>query len=216
MIDLKESILKSLDGTNPELFPYISHLLKDLWSIGSSSDIVIKFIKDHNLNTSLTPLKILDLGCGKGAVSIPAALEFNAFVTGIDAMPDFIDEAKAKAKEMNVENLCSFKVGDIRTVLPSYNGYNLIILGSIGPILGNVGDTLSKLESCLDENGYVILDDGYIPRESNFENADYLKEDKFFKQIECSNFKIVDQYVHSKGDTEEINDEIFKLIEYRA
>lgn len=216
MIDVKDSILKSLDGQSPEIFEYLPYLLKDLWEIGSSADVITRMIRNNDLQSILKPMEVLDIGCGKGAVAISIAKEFNANVTGIDAMPAFIDEASSKAVEMKVDNLCSFVVGDIRTVLPQYNNFNLAVVGSIGPILGYIEETLSKLSNSITDSGYIILDDAYLPDRCTDTDMPYLSKDEFFKQIEKSSFKIIDKYIHSSDDARTTDDEIYMHIENRA
>jgi 2-polyprenyl-3-methyl-5-hydroxy-6-metoxy-1,4-benzoquinol methylase len=68
------------------MLPYIPYLLQDLWALGSSVEIILKVIKELELPKSA---KVLDLGCGKGAVSIQIASRFGFHVTGIDAMEHF-------------------------------------------------------------------------------------------------------------------------------
>ncbi|MEW6623897.1 MAG: hypothetical protein AB1420_12355 [Bacillota bacterium] len=74
MESIQEEIVKSLDGESVDLFPYLPYLLQDLWDIGTSPKTVLKLIKSYNIIK--TPgSKVLDLGCGKGAVSINIAKE---------------------------------------------------------------------------------------------------------------------------------------------
>lgn len=49
---------------------------------------------------------MLDLGCGKGAVSIKVALELRCRCLGIDALSEFIDEARRRAQEYHVTSMC--------------------------------------------------------------------------------------------------------------
>ncbi|MEW5920035.1 MAG: class I SAM-dependent methyltransferase [Bacillota bacterium] len=48
--------------------------------------------------------KVLDLACGKGAVSVKLAQAFGCRVHGIDAVKAFIEEANRWAKKYNVES----------------------------------------------------------------------------------------------------------------
>jgi cyclopropane fatty-acyl-phospholipid synthase-like methyltransferase len=216
MIDVNDSIIKSLDGQSREIFGYLPYLLKDLWEIGSSAKIIVDIIRKNNLDSFFPKMKVLDIGCGKGAVSLAVAKKFNAGITGLDAMPAFINEALNKADEMNLGNLCKFIVCDIRTVIKQYNGLDIAIAGSIGPILGNVKETLENLRYCINDNGYVILDDGYLSAKSRDEDSPYLCEDEYFRQIEESRFEIADKYIHPADESRNTDNEIYNQIEKRA
>lgn len=55
-------------------------------------------------------MKILDMGCGKGFVTISLAREFKCPCHGIDAMPVFIYEAEQKAIEYSVSDFSLLKL----------------------------------------------------------------------------------------------------------
>jgi len=92
----------------------------------------------------------------------------------------------------------------------------VIILGAIGPVLGTIAKTLSKVKQCLKESGYILLDDGFIPQMSTFKHHKCLPETQFFEQIESSGFKIVDQYIIGSSEAEESNTIIYDAIKNRA
>ena len=73
MDTVKKSIVKSLDGLEFGLFPYLSYLLQDLWEFGASPQIIIELFKKNNIIKNAS--KVLDLGCGKGAVLIKLVKE---------------------------------------------------------------------------------------------------------------------------------------------
>jgi len=108
MKTLEESVVTAMDGSESELFPFLPYILQDLWEIGASPKVIIELIRKHTNNYS--NLKILDLGCGKGAVLIKLAKEFNCTCSGIDAIKEFISDANKKAKEFGVDHLCRFEV----------------------------------------------------------------------------------------------------------
>ncbi len=112
-ISLEECVVAAMDGTDKELFPFLPYILQDTWEIGADPETIIKLIHKHLNNFS--NLNVLDLGCGKGAVSIQLANKLKCRCHGIDAIPEFIDEARKKAIEYHVNHLCKFEVGDIRS-----------------------------------------------------------------------------------------------------
>jgi 2-polyprenyl-3-methyl-5-hydroxy-6-metoxy-1,4-benzoquinol methylase len=212
----KQSILYSLDGKNPEIFSFLPYLLQDFWELGGSSSSIIDLIIRNSIHTQFMQLKVLDLGCGKGGVSIPIAKEFNAEVVAIDALPEFIAEAKRKAIEFQVEKSISFKISDIRKLISSLSDYHLILLCSVGPILGDIGETLEKVSRCLTPNGYVIIEDGFIPDEIDFSHPAYIKERDYYEKIHSSNFVIVDTVEFPPSKMKGESDWMYSLIENRA
>ncbi|MCK5453172.1 MAG: class I SAM-dependent methyltransferase, partial [Calditrichia bacterium] len=87
---LEKSLSESLE-TNPNFLPYLPELLQDLWELGSSPDKIIELIRPLELNAGDT--RILDLGCGKGAVSILLVKTFGFQAIGVDGCQPFLDEA---------------------------------------------------------------------------------------------------------------------------
>ena len=73
--NLEKSVTRSLDGDNEDLFPYFAYLLQDLWEIGASPAIIKKLLRKNTDDKE--KMQILDLGCGKGAVSIQLAKQFD-------------------------------------------------------------------------------------------------------------------------------------------
>ncbi len=214
--ELQKSALKSFDGTSKELLKFIPYLLQDLWELGSSSKNTIEMIYDNEVHKQFDKLKILDLGCGKGGISIPIAKEFNAEVLGIDAMPDFIVDANRIAKEWGIEIFCKFINADIRKEVTALKGFNFILHSSIGQILGNYLETLSILGKCLVPRGFLFLDDAYLLDDCKSENNVYLKKNDFFDQISKSNFKIIDIRIGSKDDIQKMNEFFFSKIKQRT
>ncbi|MFP4556915.1 MAG: class I SAM-dependent methyltransferase [Bacteroidales bacterium] len=213
-MDTKSSIVESLGGNTEEILPYLPYLLKDLIEIGTDpnevSQLIQKFFKKPEL------LKILDMGCGKGAVSVRLAKEFGCKVVGIDALPDFIETAKKFALEMSVDHLCSFELGDMRELYSNYKNFNLVVLGAIGPIFGDIGKSLEKVAQCIKTNGHVLLDDAYIADGSNLKDSNYINQSCFYKKINKAGFTIASEVIMSLDNMKKVNEIIFKSIEKRA
>ena len=214
--DLKDSITFSLDGSNPELYPHFAYLLQDLWELGSSGRVLIDLLQRNNVKDNLNEFSILDLGCGKGAVSIPVIREFGGKLLGIDAMPEFIETARHLSDQFGISGSCTFKTADIREEIRKLSGFNLILLSSIGPVLGNAGETLKKISGCLSSQGYVFLDDGYIPEGSDVILENVQSEKEFTEQIGKSGFETIDKYVYTQTEMSSSNEKIYTAISRRA
>lgn len=201
MKSLEDSVVRALDGTDPEIFPYIPYILQDLWEIGSSPETIIELIKKHKKITN--SLHVLDLGCGKGAVSVKIAKELQCRCYGIDAVSEFIEYADLKAIEFGVESLCRFEVGDIRTKINELNSFDVIVLGSIGPVLGNYYQTLLSVSKCLNIGGIIIIDEGYIDNDSSFSHPLILKKDEILKQISEAGMQLTDEVIFNRNENQD-------------
>jgi len=197
MKDVILSVVDSLDGKNPELYPYLSYILQDFTEIGADPEVMVQLIKKH---IPAGFLQIADLGCGKGAISVAMAKEFNCNVTGIDAMPDFIESAKEFAKKEEVSEKCKFFTGDIRTEILSLKGFDLVVLGAIGNVLGNVGETLTKVQKILNPDGYVLLDDAWSKQADNRADIIFPTETAYYSMIADAGFKVVEMDVADMAD----------------
>lgn len=193
MKDLITSIIESLDGdANLELYPFLPYLLQDLTEIGTDPLLVEKLIRT---NIGSEPLKVLDLGCGKGAVSVHLAKVLGYHATGIDGMQEFIDSANRLATINKVAHFCSFSQGDIRNEIAKFSGFDMVILGAIGPVFGFIGRTLATISSALNPGGYVIIDDAF-KEDGTLPDYDRVStRTAFYQEITDNGFRVVDEII---------------------
>ena len=202
MTTVEEKLAKSLTAESTALIPYLPYLLQDLWELGSSPKDMATLIYNH-VNVSIDT-KVLDLACGKGAVGISLAKKFGCRVKGIDLMPDFIEEARKKAIEHQVENLCDFSIGDINHSVEIERDYDIVVLGAVGQVLGSQEETLKKLSQTIKKNGYLLLDDGYAKSES--EKA-YLTKIQWPEIIAESGFQLIADLPIEQSDLSDVIEE---------
>jgi len=84
MKTLEESIVAGMDCQNTAIVPFLPYILQDFWTLGTPPEIVINFIKKHCKN--YPNLNVLDLGCGKGAVSVKLAAALKCNCHGIEGI----------------------------------------------------------------------------------------------------------------------------------
>jgi cyclopropane fatty-acyl-phospholipid synthase-like methyltransferase len=214
MKSLEDCVVTAMDGSDRGLFPYFPYILQDLWEIGADPDVIISLITKHA--KAFPNLHVLDLGCGKGAVSIRIAQKLNCRCYGIDAIPEFIDEAYKKAVEYRVDHLCKFEINDIRERIKTLPCFDIIILGSIGPVFGDYQATLTALSNCLAMNGLFIIDDGYIENNSDFTHTLIQKQETVHRQIRASGMQLVDEWVMDKNEIKDSDDYIFNHLNKRC
>jgi len=44
---IEESVVAAMDGSNPELFPFIPYIMQDLWEIGTDPTTVVQLIRSQ-------------------------------------------------------------------------------------------------------------------------------------------------------------------------
>lgn len=214
MRSLEESVVTALDGDDKELFPFLPYILQDIWELGTLPEVIIRLLSGR---TGLGDgFSVLDLGCGKGAVSVQVAARFGCRCHGIDAMPEFVAEARQKATEFGVDHLCTFETGDIRLRMKNLSPADVIILGAIGPVLGNYAETLAILKGCLTESGIILIDDGYIGDHSDFIHPLIQKRGEIMHQITSSGFRLLEEEIIGENDMKTMNAGIFAKLERRC
>ncbi len=211
MSNVEEKLAKSLTAESTELIPYLPYLLQDLWELGSSprdiSDMILKHIQVSE------KMMVLDLACGKGAVSVHLAKVLGCKVKGVDIIPEFIDFADKKAKEYGVENFCEYKVGDINQAVKVEKDYDIVILGAVGDVLGNPEETIRKLKSTVKNGGHIFIDDVY--GNDDFDER-YTTKEKWLMFFQNAGVKLLDERFNEEDELKSINDEQQSFIVKRA
>ncbi len=127
--ETEEKLVRSLSWETTELLPFLPYLLQDFWELGSDPDIMADLIQKHVCISDQT--SVLDLACGKGAVAVKVAQKLQVHVKGIDLIPEFIEYAVQKAKELNVNNLCEFLLDDINEAVKTEKDYDCVVFGAV-------------------------------------------------------------------------------------
>jgi len=197
MKTLEESIATAMDYDHQDtaIVPYLPYILQDFWELGTPPEIVISFIRKHCVveTRRATSLQVLDLGCGKGAVSIKLAEALKCNCYGIDGIPEFIEASKAKAMEYGVDTLCRFEVGDIRKKIKELDKFDVIILAAIGPVFGDYYTTLTTMSKHLTTNGIIIINDAYTEDTSNYQHPDILPRKELLRQVGLAGMEVIDE-----------------------
>lgn len=207
-------MVASLDGSDALLFRHIPYLLQDVDFLGTDPDDVIPLLEEQPGQSNET-CSAIDLGCGKGAVSVAMAERRGITVLGIDGVPEFIDTARKKALERGVASLCTFRAGDIRDEMMTLRDFNIAVLGSVGPVLGDLESTIRGAARCCASPGRIILDDAYLP-DGVAPAGPYLERREFFRQIEAAGAQVLKEKIIDPRILAERNDTIFQLIRRRA
>ncbi len=195
---LEQCVAQAMDSHDESILPYLPYILQDFWEIGTQPDVIIKTIQNHF--PGRTGMRVLDLGCGKGAVSIQLAHSLHCHCTGYDAIGPFVNEARMKAKEWGVDPLCAFHEADVRMVAATETGYDVVVLGSVGPVFGDYFETLSTLSGCLREGGVIMIDDATIDDTSSYIHPCIQKRSAVIEQIQRTGMTLIEESIHESSD----------------
>jgi cyclopropane fatty-acyl-phospholipid synthase-like methyltransferase len=169
--------------------------------LGSNPRDMLRLIKKHMMISEDTTF--LELACGKGACAINIAKEFGIRVYGFDLLPDFIAVAKQKAEEWGVDSLCRFAVGDGNDIVNTEKGYDCVIFGAAGDVLGNPQETLSKLSQTIKPGGYIIMDATYLPDDGRVEDLEweyeYLKREDWLRLFQENGLQLAEELPDEEG-----------------
>jgi SAM-dependent methyltransferase len=186
--ETEEKLVRSLSWETTELLPFLPYLLQDFWELGSDPDVMVKLINKYVIISDMT--RVLDLACGKGAVSVKVAHKLRVKVRGIDLIPEFIEYAAQKAKEFEVDDLCEFLLGDINEAVKTERDYDCVIFGAAGvDVLGGAEEALNNLKATVKPGGYILIEEGYIPDDGKRENIRYNADAYFPEQYWKDLFK---------------------------
>ncbi|HZH73541.1 MAG TPA: class I SAM-dependent methyltransferase [Mariniphaga sp.] len=215
MKPLEFCVVDSMDGTDPELYPYLPYILQDIWELGSDPAAISNLITEH-FGTEAKNKKVLDIGCGKGTVCVRIALDHGCFCTGIDAISEFIMDACNLAKRLGVEHRCNFEVGDIRQLTNELRNFDIVIFGSTGSIFDDYFQALIKISCCLTQNGIVILDEGYTEDDNDYCHPSVYKNSDLIEQFNRAGFQLLKQVIIKKEEMESKDDYMFDRIVKRC
>ena len=154
----QQEIAQAFDAT-PELLPFIPELLADLWALGGSVEEIVDLLRPLGLPAETT--RIVDLGCGKGAVALTLAKELGFQALGVDLFEPFVQEARERAEEMSIASRCQFVCEDIRNALPKVRDYDVVIYASV-MALGRLDECVAKLRQCVHPGGYMLIDNAFL------------------------------------------------------
>lgn len=116
--DLHRSIAASVDAS-PALLPVFDALFAGIDALGSTPRRIVNSLRRAGVEAGD---RVLDLACGKGAVSVRIASALGCRVLGVDGCRAFIGSARELARGQQVEHLCEFREGSVEQFARSSRG----------------------------------------------------------------------------------------------
>jgi SAM-dependent methyltransferase len=199
--DTQEKLARSLTAETADLLPFLPYLLQDIWELGSVPHHIIRLMQKHVPLSQAT--KVLDLACGKGAVSVKIAQTLGVHVDGFDLLAEFIAYARGKADEYGVSSLCRFAQADANTVVQTARGYDCVIFGAAGNILGDLPQTLRQLRKTITPRGFVLIDAEYLSdhirnEDIKYRNYDYLTHSEWLQALRESGLHLIEEILDAE------------------
>jgi len=211
---VEESVVLAMDGTDASLYPYLPYILQDIWQIGASPDLIIQVLRRRLPRKA--GFRLLDLGCGKGAVSVRLARDLGCRCLGIDAIGEFIGTAREKASAFRLRRRCRFETGDIRERIHALGRFDVIVLGAIGPVFGDHRATLDILSPHLCPGGLIVVDDGYLEDDSPHHHPLVARRGELLRQIAAAGMQLVEEVVVARDEIEDMDRAMFRGLEKRC
>ena len=210
----RQSVSDSLETTE-RMLPHMPYLLQDMWALGCSEKDILQVVGELDLPVKTT---VLDLGCGKGAMAVQLAQKYGFSITGIDAMPEFLEVARQKAAEYQVSRLCRFMKQDILKYAVASHDFDLVILASLGGIFGSIRETVAQLRRQVRSGGYMIIDDGYLKNKKKLNRKGYAhvrSHAETLKKLTCFGDRLIRE-INTSEYSREINIQYLTLIKRRG
>jgi cyclopropane fatty-acyl-phospholipid synthase-like methyltransferase len=197
--------------------PFLPELLADMWALGCTPHLVVELLQPLKLKPGST--RVLDLGCGKGALGITLAKELGFRIHGVDLCEAFLQEATRRARELDVCDLCQFELRDLREAVAACGDFDLAALASLGGVLGTLDRCVSSMRQVVRPRGYMIIDDGFL---SNTQSVDrpgyghYRSHSHTLECLEAHGDTLLEERIYTTEQTRAVNLDYIHHISGRA
>ncbi|TNF25876.1 MAG: class I SAM-dependent methyltransferase [Deltaproteobacteria bacterium] len=108
--------------------------------------------------------RILDLGCGKGALLIAAVERLGGEGRGIDLNPAFVAAGRALVAAHGLADRVALELGEVRADALEAGAWDLVLCVGARPLGRTLEENLTALARLLRPGGAVLLGEGYWRR----------------------------------------------------
>lgn len=134
------------------LIPVLPGLFDGLDGLGCMPDVTARLLAAAGIGPRS---RVIDLGCGKGAVAVALARRTGCRVLGLDACADFIEAARQLAERRDVARLCQFRVGDVHRPPRVRGGFEAGLMIGVRPL----EEAAAILRPLVKSGGVYVIDD---------------------------------------------------------
>ncbi len=149
---------------DPALLAYVPELLADLDVLGADDALIVRALRDLGVTEQST---VVDLGCGKGGVTIAIAAALGCRVVGIELFEPFVAIARGAADDAEVGELCQFVLGSISDLAAMVEPADAVVYAALGDVLGPLDVTMATIRQYAKPGGYVVVNDSYLRDTAN-------------------------------------------------
>ena len=200
-----------MDIRDENITPFIPLILKDLWALGGNPGAVIKIMKQHVALKQDS--QIIDLGCGKGTTVIELAKTFPGSYTGIDIIPEFIEEGNAEIRENQLSGTVVLRQENMCETIAAPVKYDVVIYGHDSDAFGSVAKTLRILSKKLNDGGSIIYETAF--HDGRYKRTVYSSEEALYSAIKDSGLQIIAQLKWNREYIRRQNEANNRLIKKR-
>jgi ubiquinone/menaquinone biosynthesis C-methylase UbiE len=145
-------VAASLDAPT-SMLSHVPELFSEMVALGSSPRTVARLLREARIGPGS---RIIDLGCGKGAVAVHVARMLGCRVVGIDAFQPFIAAAISLASARGVSDRCRFRLADLHSLRPAARFDAAIMLGVLP-----LEQAAPLLRRWVRRRGVYVIDDAF-------------------------------------------------------
>lgn len=180
MSGLERKIAASLD-LPAALAPHAARLLEGVDALGSQPLRTAKLLQGCGVDSSF---HLLDLACGKGAVSVATAARTGCRVTGVDASGAFLERARELAANAGVAaRWVEHDVGTVRT----RQKFDCVIMLNLFP----AARAVAACRPFVRRGGLILVDDVALVRRGRARSRVWPSADELAGQLATTGLELV-------------------------
>lgn len=204
---LRRQVARSVDAP-PALLPWLHVLFTDLRALGCHPRRTVRLMRESGLKRGA---RVVDLGCGLGAVGLELAASMACRVHGIDGCAAFLDTARHRAARRKLDTLCVFEHADLASAVPPRRGLDAaVLLGVMG-----VEHGVPLARSWTRRGGMYVIDDavqrGNRPAGNHWPSLDDLSD-----LISSTGDTIVRTWLPTPSESRAQNASLYRRLASRA
>jgi len=221
---LLRQVAASVDAP-PVLAPYLGELFADLTALGSMPRTVVRLLREAGIGEGA---RVLDLACGKGAVSVAIAANLGCRVLGLDAYEPFLESARELARRRGVgggvggmgrvrrgEGVAEFRHFNLRdpSTLPR-GRFDAALMIGLDPLV----HAAAVLRPLTRRGGVYVIDDVYRddrdPRAGEYPHIPTRAESR--EILTAAGDEIAAVHIPTPSEIRRLNDRLYRGISRRA